>query len=771
MAAASYYGLGVRDVAQSPTVVQELEAQDVEKLTLFGCGLRSLAGLPPLRHLTELILAANELGPSFNDALFPALAACPQLKKLDVSQNQLESLTGGTLPRLEILDCSANMLRTLDGLAALAPALKQLDARENPLDRRPNVHVASALYDDNVEETDDDVDALVARALRASTDVPPPAQRRHAKTMASATTVQYEEARRQRLRADAAEGENSMLDEALVAAHARIEDLEGRLRATQKQVAGAERKASHNQRRAEDEARETIKAAASRMIVAALMRRADGASKGWVRDVFAYWRYHADVERARGVEARHGAACDVLRRDLGEAQIRFAAEQHEKASTHEARLVELAARLGDAEASAARAASVEATHVADREAALAASLAARAAVDVVQRAAFERRLGEAGEAADRQRVAELEAADGRFAHAVAAGAVAFHAVSENLSEASARSGELLAEARGRDASARQQLAELKTAYAALAARGAEGAAKASAGEAREAALRGALADVAALTKLQQAALRDATAKLEGTEARRRDGVVEARRLRETMETLQARAETAEADVTAHAARSRDGAAEAARLHELVEASMAAAEEARSLVAARDGALVSSRDARAAADAVVKAVARERLTLHESVENLGEALDTARQNADTDERKLRASREAERHLRGVVTELRAHPRDEGELEDIENKLKERERDLKYAEAELVGLSSVFEEKERDLRAGLDAERRRLEDRARDAVGAAEESAADAINARALVGELRARLREALVSKAPVAPEETPPPPSPPAACPY
>ena len=89
---ASYYGLGIRTIADSPTVIKELEDQDdATKLPLFGCGLRSLRGLPPLRHLAELVLAANELGPSL-DALFPALAVCNLLRTLDVSQNSLESL-------------------------------------------------------------------------------------------------------------------------------------------------------------------------------------------------------------------------------------------------------------------------------------------------------------------------------------------------------------------------------------------------------------------------------------------------------------------------------------------------------------------------------------------------------------------------------------------------------------------------------------------------------------------------------------------------------
>ena len=183
---ASYYGLGIRTIADSPTVIKELEDQDdATKLTLFGCGLRSLRGLPPLRQLTELVLAANELGPSL-DALFPALSTCTLLTKLDLSQNALESLmTKNRLPSLEVLDCSSNKLRSLDGLATFAPSLKKCKTQDNlePLEW----------------QNEDDVDALVESALRTSVEVPRPSERRKMAAMASATTVQYEEARRQRL--------------------------------------------------------------------------------------------------------------------------------------------------------------------------------------------------------------------------------------------------------------------------------------------------------------------------------------------------------------------------------------------------------------------------------------------------------------------------------------------------------------------------------------------------------------------------------------------
>ena len=177
----------------------------------------------------------------------------------------------------------------------------------------------------------------------------------------------------------------------------------------------------------------------------------------------------------------------------------------------------------------------------------------------------------------------------------------------------------------------------------------------------------------------------------------------------------------------------------------------------------------AREAREAADAAAAASSDERSRLHESVDELHEDLDKARRVNEDGGRKLRLSREAERRLRGVVAELRAHPRDDHELEAVESKLAERERELRYAEAELAGLSQVFEAKERDLRAGLAAERRQLELRARDAVEVSEQAQADAVAARNLVGELRARLRGALAKTA--APETEPPPEPPASACPY
>ena len=746
---ASYYGLGIRAVADSPTVIKELEAQDdAAKLTLFGCGLRSLRGLPPLRQLTELVLAANELGPSL-DALFPALSTCTLLTTLDLSQNALESLvTKNRLPSLEVLDVSSNKLRSLDGLATFAPSLKKCKTHDNlePLEW----------------EQEDDVDALVERALRTSVEVPRPADRRKMAAMASATTVQFEEARRQRLRADAVEKENAMLDEALVAAHARVEELEERLRSCQQQVASAERKATRSLRRAEAEAQDLLRTAAARRVVGALRRYEDGASLKSVRDVFAYWRRGTHAVTSQSRDAKHAAACDSLRKDLEAAHRRHAALSDELNDAHDERLAFEASRASAAEARTEQLEARHSTIIDEREAALEASLHARAADDERRRAAEARQRSDLERALNAELIRERRDADDRFAHAAAAGAVAFAAIEKRAALCDAA----LVEAKSRDASARQQLAELKRAYAALAAREAESAARANQGEAREASLRDALAEVSEFTRLQKSALVDATAAAQRAEAAKRDAEAALRRDRVA---FRQRLDAAEAEAVALSARRREDNEERARLDALVHESVEAAEEARRVVLERDETVRAARAAREAADAAAAASSDERSRLHESVDELQEDLDKARRVNEDGGRKLRLSREAERRLRGVVAELRAHPRDDHELETVESKLAERERELKYAEAELAGLSSVFEAKERDLRAGLEAERRQLELRARDAVEVSEQAQQDAMDARNLVGELRARLRGALEKTA--APETEPPPEPPSSACPY
>ena len=107
-----------------------------------------------------------------------------------------------------------------------------------------------------------------------------------------------------------------MLDEALVAAHARVEELEERLKSCQQQVSSAERKATRSLRRAEAEAQDLLRTAAARRVVGALRRYEDGASMKSVIDVFAYWRRGTHAVTSQSMEARHAAACDALRKDL-----------------------------------------------------------------------------------------------------------------------------------------------------------------------------------------------------------------------------------------------------------------------------------------------------------------------------------------------------------------------------------------------------------------------------------------------------------------------
>ena len=360
---------------------------------------------------------------------------------------------------------------------------------------------------------------------------------------------------------------------------------------------------------------------------------------------------------------------------------------------HDERLAVEASKLSAAEARTEQLEARHSTIIDEREAALEASLHARAADDDRRRAAEARRRSDIERAINAELIRERREADDRFAHAAAAGAVAFRCVELKAAAQDAA----LVEARSRDASARQQLAELKRAYAALAAREAESAARANQGEAREAALRDALAEVSQFTRLQKAALQDATAASRQAEAARRDAEAAFRRDRVA---FRQRLDAAEAEAASLNARRRDDEVERARLDALVHESVEAAEEARRVVLERThgaGARASQR-----ADAAAAASSNERSRLHESVDELHEELDKARRLADDGGRKLRLSREAERRLRGVVAELRAHPRDDHELETVEARLAERERELKYAEAELAGLSSVFEAKERDLR---------------------------------------------------------------------
>ena len=126
----AYYGLGVRSPGSSPAIVEEIEEASgrLEALTLFGCGLTSLGGLPPLRHLTSLALGSNALGPDLG-AVFPEAAVWARsLTFLDVSGNDLTSLRcAGTFPALRSLDASENRLPSLDGLGAACPALVSLD--------------------------------------------------------------------------------------------------------------------------------------------------------------------------------------------------------------------------------------------------------------------------------------------------------------------------------------------------------------------------------------------------------------------------------------------------------------------------------------------------------------------------------------------------------------------------------------------------------------------------------------------------------------------
>ena len=177
-----------------------------------------------------------------------------------------------------------------------------------------------------------------------------------------------------------------MLDEALVAAHARVEELEERLKSCQQQVASAERKASRSLKRAEAEAQDMLRSAAARRVVGALRRYEEGASLKSVRDVFAYWRRGTHAVTSQSMEAKHAAACDSLRKDLEAAHQRHAAAREEQAEAHDERLAVEAGRLSAAEARTEQLEARHTTRMDEREAALEASLHARAPSIIIRRA-------------------------------------------------------------------------------------------------------------------------------------------------------------------------------------------------------------------------------------------------------------------------------------------------------------------------------------------------------------------------------------------------
>ena len=235
-------------------------------------------------------------------------------------------MTKNRLPSLEVLDLSSNKLRSLDGLATFAPSLKQCKTRTTWKPSGKTMTTSTRWW----------------RALRTSVEVPRPSERRKMAAMASATTSNTKEADGKR--ADAVEKENAMLDEALVAAHARVEELEERLKSCQQQVSSAERKASRSLRRAEAEAQDLLRKAAARRVVARLRRYEEGASLKSVRDVLSIGGAVTHAVASQSMEAtRRGR--DSLRKDLEAAHQRHAALSEELTEAHDERLAVEAGRL------------------------------------------------------------------------------------------------------------------------------------------------------------------------------------------------------------------------------------------------------------------------------------------------------------------------------------------------------------------------------------------------------------------------------------------
>ena len=104
-------------------------------------------------------------------------------------------------------------------------------------------------------------------------------------------------------------------------------------------------------------------------------------------------------------------------------------------------------------------------------------------------------------------------------------------------------------------------------------------------------------------------------------------------------------------------------------------------------------------------------------LRDERDALADERELLREDLDKSEARLAAQVDAEIHLRGVVAELRGQLRDRGDVvvadeEAWERKLAEKSKALDYVEAELLGLTEIYERKERRLRAEFDAERAAL-----------------------------------------------------------
>eukprot|EP00635_Sarcinochrysidales_sp_CCMP3193_P012755 CAMPEP_0118903512 /NCGR_PEP_ID=MMETSP1166-20130328/8350_1 /TAXON_ID=1104430 /ORGANISM="Chrysoreinhardia sp, Strain CCMP3193" /LENGTH=176 /DNA_ID=CAMNT_0006842739 /DNA_START=1 /DNA_END=528 /DNA_ORIENTATION=+ len=111
---------------------EEVEARfGAVEATFFGCGLTTLGSLRvDWCALRKLNVSSNDLCAR---ELFEPLDASASLEQLDASSNRIASFYPATLPQLRSLNLSFNQLETLRGASEVAPRLTTLDVRSNQL--------------------------------------------------------------------------------------------------------------------------------------------------------------------------------------------------------------------------------------------------------------------------------------------------------------------------------------------------------------------------------------------------------------------------------------------------------------------------------------------------------------------------------------------------------------------------------------------------------------------------------------------------------------
>ena len=138
----SYYGVDLADEEDALTA----EFGFASEATFFGCGLTRLATLRvEWSALRKLNVSSNDLT---EDTLFKVFDTTNLLEQLDASSNRLKRFPRTIhLPRLRTLNVSFNEIDSLDGVAALAPRLEQLDVRSNRLSQVVSAFLPSSLTD------------------------------------------------------------------------------------------------------------------------------------------------------------------------------------------------------------------------------------------------------------------------------------------------------------------------------------------------------------------------------------------------------------------------------------------------------------------------------------------------------------------------------------------------------------------------------------------------------------------------------------------------